>query len=209
MSNRKVLTEVSSAVAASMIATLSAYPIEVINTSLQTSKGDNDDGSCKPDAKFVLSKSEKLRLIFRGLHIKLAQVIVQSVSFFYVYSNVKMSHERYVTRKNIKNRHIAKYNPSIIAKLMLTTISAMMTVVLSLPLESLATKRQVKKDNDVEDVELKRQHSNTQYRSDRSFSTVDSTERSDTESNSSGSQDEVEEEQEEIGIIFRPKKSKK
>ncbi len=207
--NKRALLEASSAVAASLFATLSAYPIDVLSTNIQNkqtkSESDNKNGSSynADDDKTHIFKERNLKSLLRGIHMRVAQVVVQSFSFFYFFSRVKIAHEHYTLKKGIQqhDKPAFKYNPSITVKLLLSALSAAMAVLLSLPLETIAARLQVEKDSDTISIT---QHDDTSDVND-SISSTSSETSVQIECSSSSKEEEEEEEEAEFKPHTQPR----
>ena len=173
MSNSAALSEASTAVAASLITLYISYPIEVFNTNKQSEEKNKDEKSNELEKSKMqrISKIRAFMSMFRGLHLRSAQVTLQSFVYFYIYSWVKTSHKRLV---HSRKRNNAQYKPSIPTQLSLSAVSAMMAVFVALPLESKAARKQVEKRSDEE----KETGNSTEYHSDDSLCTFDLTEAS-------------------------------
>lgn len=152
MSSKKALIEASYGVAASLITLFSTYPIEVLNTNRQTKE--NDEIREKKNQKRLqqLSRLKFIVSLFRGLHVKAAFTILSNFTYFYLDSYVKNKHQRYVERRQRQHssrigdiQQSIKYQPSIATQMTINVVTAMMTVFVGLPLESIAFRSQVKR----------------------------------------------------------------
>lgn len=171
MSSRTALSEACTAVAASIITLYVSYPIEVFNTVRQSEEKSKNEKSNDLEKSNIqrISKVKLFLSMFRGLHLKTAQVTLQSFLYFYIYSYVRDSHKQLVHSRKRTN---SPYKPSIPIQLSLSAVSAMMAVLVSLPFESMAARKQVEKGNDEE----KETGNQSDLHSDDSVCTLDLTE---------------------------------
>ena len=144
------VAEATAAVAAALIALLASYPIDVIKTNIQTRKKvmKDDEENVEKHEESSMAKLAQFKAMFRGLHLKCTQCVVQTFAYFYVYSRVRSTHRR-ITHSNKQKK--TAYQPSIPAQLSLAAATAAITMMFCLPLESIATKSQMKTEDNSDD----------------------------------------------------------
>jgi hypothetical protein len=151
--------EIPAAIIASLIALYSTYPLDVINTKIQSSKqtrnssetnyadGDNnDEDSCQ------ISKRKVIGNLFCGLHIKTMFTIIHTVTYLQYRNLIKDTHFRYLCSQRSGKRKSdilqARKQPCITTQFMLNSLIAGLCVITILPLEAMAARRQSDVDND-------------------------------------------------------------
>jgi hypothetical protein len=148
MVKNQALAEATAAAAASLVSMLSSYPVDVIKTNLQANKDTTNKKEKENNKDETIqcysskSKMNAIKSLFRGVHFRSMQFIVQYFTYFYIYSTVKSTHRRIAegkTRGKVKKL----YEPSVTVQLLLAAVSAMITVVTTLPLETIATRKQI------------------------------------------------------------------
>lgn len=165
----KAFADAAAGVIGSLVSMLAFYPVDVWKTSLQAeaanandvaSSGDtnNDDNDDLSSRKQLLQQvqssallSPKLQYLFRGLPHKIIHTIVSSFTYFYVYSLVQTKYSSYQQqmqhlRRHRGQHHIAKgehvNSTSTVTKLLLTAFSAMMNTCITLPLDTISSRKQ-------------------------------------------------------------------
>ena len=135
----------------------------------------------------VVSRSDFIKSLFRGAHLRSLQSAVQTSTFSYISSKARSRHRQMICASHSSGGNQSretKYQASISTQMLLNAVSAMITIVLTLPLETLATRSQLANNQNIEEEKkrnenegsLKLTHSNsdlTTVSSDDSSTVVD------------------------------------
>lgn len=158
---KRALADAAAGVVGSLFSMLCFYPVDVYKTSLQAAAGDDDDDGSRHQSSSSMQKKRcsfhqlsmlSVADLFRGLHHKVAHTIVSSFTYFYVYSLVTT---KYLSYRRGNNHHSQKLQQktSTIAKLILTAFSAMINTAITLPFDTISSRIQAGRSNELSNSE--------------------------------------------------------
>ena len=165
--SKKALADAFAGVMASLISTMAFYPVDVWKTSMQADGVHNKDDETDERRGSVVSGSQqsttasttahRLQLLltksFRGLPHKLLHTMGSSFTYFFVYSLVQTKYAAYVKRRH----HIAASSSSrgttatnntntirtsTATRLLLTAFAAVINTCITLPLDTISSRKQ-------------------------------------------------------------------
>ena len=151
LAGRKALADAVAGVIGSLVSMLVFYPVDVWKTNLQAggrhaptveSENEINGAVSRIDSRSVQWHSlfQRVHQLFRGLSYKIAHTTVSSFTYFYVYSFVQtkyFAHCRAIRRDNDKSARM-----TTITRLSLAAFSAMINTCITLPLDTLSSRRQ-------------------------------------------------------------------
>ena len=110
----------------------------------------NDIVTSTPLPSIVSSISKTVLRLFRGLPYKIAHTIASSFTYWYVYSLLQtkyaayqLNHHRLSSTSTSSSSSSKNSSSSVVAKLILTAIAAMLNTGITLPLDTISSRRQV------------------------------------------------------------------
>ena len=147
---RRAVADATAGVVAAISACLAFYPIDAIKTTLMATEEQPCSSSERQSTRRKHRQSIDLvaiQKLFRGLPHKLAHTTTSSFAYFYVYSLVQSRYASYRRRRGLSER------PPASTKLLLTAFAAVVNTCITLPLDTISSRRQadVKHDYTQED----------------------------------------------------------
>ncbi|EJK71532.1 hypothetical protein THAOC_07017, partial [Thalassiosira oceanica] len=136
---RRAVADATAGVVAAISACLAFYPIDAIKTSLMATEEQPCSSLERQSTRRKRRQSIDLLAIqklFRGLPHKLAHTSTSSFAYFYVYSLVQSRYASYRRGQGLSER------PHASTKLLLTAFAAVVNTCITLPLDTISSRRQ-------------------------------------------------------------------
>ena len=147
---RRAMADAAAGVVAAISACLAFYPIDAIKTTLMATEeqpSSSERQGTRRKRRQSIDLLATIPKLFRGLPHKLAHTTTSSFAYFYVYSLVQSRYAAYRRGRGLSER------PPASTKLLLTAFAAVVNTCITLPLDTISSRRQadVKRDYTQED----------------------------------------------------------
>ena len=140
---RKALADAVCGVISSLISMIAFYPVDVWKTSLQADVSKISLVQHDANVIHILSRVSEL---FRGLPHKIIHTMGSSFTYFFVYSLVQTKYTAYRRRcmssSNTSSKSSGSINTPTSTKLLLTAFAAVINTCITLPLDTISSRKQ-------------------------------------------------------------------
>jgi len=140
---RKALADAVCGVISSLVSMIAFYPVDVWKTSLQADVSKISLVQHDANVIHILSRVSEL---FRGLPHKIIHTMGSSFTYFFVYSLVQTKYTAYRRRcmssSNTSSKNSGSINTSTSTKLLLTAFAAVINTCITLPLDTISSRKQ-------------------------------------------------------------------
>jgi len=157
--NNTAVVDAVSGVIGSLLAMITFYPLDVLKTNIQAS---SSSSSSLPSPQNKITKQQhtsilsKLKKQFQGMNYKIVNTVISNYIFFWVFSWLQYRHKRrhyYLNNTNNIGTTTTTndYHLSVLSRLGLSSLAAILNIFVTLPLDVLSTRRQIAHDDDIDD----------------------------------------------------------